>query len=316
MIAIQARGIAADRARRRSIVIHPGVSHGHRLVWLAWVTCSVACGPPPAPREVAPAMTVPTGVWQRDWIRRGGAAPDASVVVRYVQTPSVFGDVRTPAARPAVSHAASFAELTDDELAELAGQQGFAGTTTVDGTRATWHHEIDFQPASDDADVGRVEPAGDGKMFEHALDDSYVESWSALDRDATGGKFLAVRVVRDGKTEQLLAVAGTHFVYARARDTPLPAARSIREAIAQNHATRDQIIAYLDCEISYGRVADWQIERSTLPWQQGKRLAFADQIAIDAGGQPTSRAAEPGEAWSVPVNTMTAVELEAVFAPR
>ena len=276
-----------------------------------------ACGQPAAPREVAIVAAVPTGAWQRDWIRRGGGAPDASVTVRYVQTPIVFGDVRTPADRPVVSRAASFAELTDDELAALAQQQGFAGTTTVAGANATWHHEIDFQPASDDADIGRLEPAGPGRMFEHALDDSYVESWSAIAPAAGAAetRFFAVRVARDGHTEQLLAVAGVHFVYARARDTPLPAALSIRDAIARTHATRDQIIAYLDCEISYGRVSDWQIERSTLPWQQGKRLGFADQIAIDASGQPRSRGAEPGELWSLPVNTMTQAELEALFAP-
>jgi len=276
-----------------------------------------ACGQPPAPREASAVTPVPIGAWQRDWIRRGGGAPDASVAVRYVQTPIVFGDVRTPADRPFVSRAASFAELTDDELAALAQQQGFAGTTTVAGATATWHHEIDFQPASDAADAGRIEPAGPGRMFEHALDDSYVERWSLI--DPAGGaavdKFFAVRVARDGHTEQLLAVAGLHFVYARARDTPLPAARSIRDAIAQTHATRDQIIAYLDCEISYGRVSDWQIERSTLPWQQGKRLGFADQLAVDPGGQPRSRGAEAGEVWTVPVNTMTAAELEALFAP-
>jgi len=259
-------------------------------------------------------MTVPTGVWQRDWIRRHGGAPDAGVAVRYVQTPSVFGDIRIAAARPDLAHAASFAELSDAELAALAHQNGFAGVTTVDGRNATWHHEIDFQPAGDDADIGRIEPAGDARMFEHALDASYIESWSAIDRG--GGKFFAVRVVRAGRTDQLLAVAGAHFVYARARPTALPAAASISEAIATRHATRDQIIAFLDCEISYGSVAGWQIERSTLPWRQGQRLALADRIAVDARGQPGPRAAAAGEAWSFPVNTLSAAELQALFAQR
>jgi len=260
-------------------------------------------------------MKIPTGAWQRDWIARHGGAPDHRVTVRYVQTPSVFGDVRIPGDRPALGHAASFADLSDGDLAALAQQNGFAGITTMDGANATWHHEISFQPAGGGADIGRIEPAGDGQMFEHALDDSYIERWSAL--GPGGGKFLAVRVALEGRVDQLLAVADEHFVYARARPTALPAtepiSESISEVIARTHATREAIIAYLDCEISYGTVRGWQIERSTLPWQEGKRLALADRIAIDAQGQPSARLISAGEAWSFPVQTFAAAELRAMF---
>ena len=50
-------------------------------------------------------MKIPTGAWQRDWIRRHGGAPDPRVTVRYVQTPSVFGDLRIPGDRPDVAPA-------------------------------------------------------------------------------------------------------------------------------------------------------------------------------------------------------------------
>lgn len=256
-------------------------------------------------------LKVPTGAWQRDWIRRHGGAADTAVTVRYVQTPSAFGDVRLRSDRPAMAGAASFADLSDDQLAALARQNGFAGYTTVEGENATWHHEIDFQPSGPDADIGRIELAGEGKMFEHALDDSYVESWSAVGSD--DGQFFAVKVVRGEHVDQLLVVAGAQFVYARARATPLPAADSLGEAIAKTHATREMIIAYLDCEISYGTTPGWRIEHSTLPWQEGKHLAFADRLAIDANGQPAVRAPASGEAWSFPVNTITAADLRALF---
>lgn len=258
-------------------------------------------------------MTVPTGAWQRDWIRRHGGAPDSRVTVRYVQTPSVFGDLRIPGDRPDVAPAASLAELGDDQLAALAHQNGFAGFTTVDGANATWHHEIDFQPAGGGADIGRIEPAGDGRMFEHALDDSYVESWSALDR---GGGLFAARVERADRIDQLLAVAGDHFIYARARAVALPPGDSLTELIARTHPPRDALLAYLDCEISYGTTRGWQIERSTLPWQQGKRLAFVDRIAIDAGGRPAPRDPAADEAWSFPVVDLAPDELRARFDAR
>ncbi len=259
-------------------------------------------------------MTVPIGTWQRDWIRRHGGARDTAVVVRYVQTPSVFGDLRIRGDRPAMAHAASFADLSDDELAALARQNGFAGVTTVDGASATWHHEIDFQPASDGADIGRIEPTGEGKMLEHAPDGSYVESWSAV--EPGGGASFAVRVVRSGRVDQLLAITGEHFVYARARAVALPAGESISAVIATTHPAREAIISYLDCEISYGTTRGWQIERSTLPWQQGKRLGFADRISVDPAGRVAARAMAPGEVWSFPVNTFDPAALQALFADR
>src|SRR4051794_24989089 len=94
--------------------------------------CVVACArpPTPAPREGAMKVDVPVGAWQRDWISRHGGARDASVTVRYVQTPNVFGDVRIRGDRPALAGAASFADLSDDQLLALAKQNGFAGYTT------------------------------------------------------------------------------------------------------------------------------------------------------------------------------------------
>lgn len=253
-------------------------------------------------------MKLPTGAWQRDWIHRRGAAQDASVAVRYVQTPSVFADLRTAAVRTIPATAASFADLTDDQLTALAGQNGFAGTTTLDGDRATWHHEIDFQPPSDEVDLGRIEPLGPGAMFEHALDDAYVERWSWLAPDT--GPYLAVRLTRDGKTAAILSVAGEHFVYARARATPLPAAGSITALIAQTHAKRDTIIGYLDCELSYGTTTGWRIERSTLPWREGQRAAVADVLTVRDGKLVT-----PDAAWQVVENTFTPAQLAALFAP-
>jgi hypothetical protein len=254
---------------------------------------------------------VPAGTWQRDWISRHGGARDASVTVRYVQTPSMFGDVRIRGDRSALAGAASFADLSDDQLLALAKQNGFAGSTTVDGANATWHHEVDFQPSNGSTDIGRIELSGHGKMFEHALDESYVESWSAL--GGGDGPFLAVRVARGDRVDHVLAVAGDHFVYARARVTALPAADSISDVIARTHATRETIIGFLDCEISYGNTRGWHIVHSTLPWQEGKRLAFIDRIGIDARDRPVATAAEAREAWSFPVNTFTAADLRALF---
>ena len=286
---------------------------GRVLAVLPVLACAPAAAPPVAPPKVAVLVTVPIGAWQRDWIRRHGGAVDASVAVRYVQTATSFGDLRIRADRPEVSPAMSLAELSDDQLAHLARQSGFAGFTTVEGDSATWHHEIDFQPASDEPDIGRIEPAGVGRMFEHALDGSYVESWSVLPRGTAGGGSFAARVERSGRVDQLLAVAGEHFVYARARAVPLPPGESLAELIERTRPSRETLLTYLDCELSFGTTWGWQIERSTLPWLQGQRLAVAARIGLDASGAPMARVPMPGEHWSFPVASLAPAELRALF---
>jgi hypothetical protein len=284
-------------------------------------SCSTSAPAPPAYQSVtSSAAHLPVwlpGVWTREWIERGGSRT-SSFDVHYLQTPSAFADVRIPRERAALTHAASFADLSDGELLLLARQRGFTGTTTIAGDVATWHHEIDFQPPDSSPDIGRVERLDDAHMLEHALDRSYVESWRSVENG--GGLFLTLRIVRGGRIERVLVIVGNHFLYVRNRGGDLPAAESLDSLIVSTKATRAQIIAYLDCEFSEGLVhggsAQWEIQHSTLPWREGRRLDLVDSVT-ESGGvlrlrAPYARGAE----LSVPVNTFPASELEKMFEPR
>jgi hypothetical protein len=260
-----------------------------RIVRCAAVVASLACtakAPRTAPQSQAVSETgeLPSwlpGVWTRDWIERGGARTD-SFDVRYLQTQRFFADARFPRDQPKLEHAASFADLTDAELLLLAQQRGFTGWTTASGLVATWHHEIDFQPPDGSDDTGRLERVDDSHMYEHGLDGSYVESWRTL--GATNDRFRVVRVDAAGRLDRVLVVVGDHFIYVRNREKDLPVAESLEALIAKTRATRGQIIAYLDCEFSVGRVqggtVPWQIEHSTLPWRAGRHLEFADSLEL------------------------------------
>jgi hypothetical protein len=154
-------------------------------------------------------------------------------------------------------------------------------------------------------------------MYEHALDSSYVESWRSI--DGGEGRFLAVRVERSGRLDRVLLVAGDHFVYVRNRGKDLPIAASLDSLIAATRATRAQIVVYLDCEFSVGRVRGgarpWEIQQSTLPWREGMHLDFADSVGVnDATGLVPRVAAT--ERWSVPMNTFSRAELVALFPSR
>ena len=237
------------------------------------------------------------GVWMREWIRRG-TDQSSSALVRYVQTERDFGDVRIPA-RPSFAQAASFADLSEADLRLLARQRGFVGTTSATGLVATWHHELDFQPADTSTDIGRVERVGMGGMYEHALDGTYMEHWRTLsDGD---GRFVSVRVTRGTRLERVLLVAGDYFYFARNRTRDLPAGMSLDSLIASMRPSRAQLVEWLDCELSVGRVrggrVPWEIEHSTLPWREGHRLEFAQRVVADSVTGTLSARAEAGELW-------------------
>src|SRR5438093_825102 len=169
-------------------------AYKRRLVVLLGLLAGHACSgsPRPSPREEpVPPPSWMHGVWTREWIEVRGVR-SSRFAVQYLQTPTLFADMRLPIERPSFSRATSFADLTDAELLLLARQRGFAGRVTAVADTITWHHEIDFQPRDGTADIGRVERVGPGQIYEHALDSSYVESWRSV---ASGDSaFLVVRM--------------------------------------------------------------------------------------------------------------------------
>lgn len=269
-------------------------------------------------------VAVPTwlsGAWERLYIIDDGKPPDRSVNVRNIQTPTLFGDCRIPKDRPRFPQAKSLRDLSDQELTTLYDQEGFSGYTTVEGYVTTWHHQISYQPPDGSVDIGRIELAGGRNMYEHGVQASYTEHWWYL--ESGEGNFFGVKVLRElpdrtQRVHQILSVAGDHFIYARNRPTDLPMASSMQELIARTHADRAQILEYLDCEVSHGLVLGgrrpWEIQFSTLPFEEGKPLAFIDEIEVDPEtGEVRHRGPSPGEIWSFPVNTLDIEDLVVLF---
>ncbi len=254
------------------------------------------------------------GVWQRQWLEENGVRSN-TLDVHYLQTPTVFGDVRFPVERQSFSRATSFADLSESELRMLARQRGFTGRTLVSGGVATWGHEISFQPPDGTTDTGRLERASDGILYEHGLDGSYTEAWQAVPGRA--GRYLVIRIERSGRLDRVLVVAGDHFLYVRNRAKDLPVAESLDSLIASTNATRDQVIEYLDCEFSTGWVieghAPWVIERSTLPWRESHRLDFINAILPADLANGMARHNTVIERWTIPVNTLGPNEINTLL---
>jgi hypothetical protein len=269
----------------------------------------------------APVPTWLSGVWERLYIRRNGGPPDRSFNVRNVQTPTLFGDVRIPKDRP--SYRKPLHKLSDAELQTLYTQQGFSGFTTIDGYVTTWHHEIDYQPPDGTVDISRLQPGAGRNMMEIGIPPTFEEHWWYL--ESGEDNFLGVKVLRQfpngtQRVHQIFSVVGDHFIYARNRPKDLPMADSLADLIQSTHATRDQILEYLDCEISGGFVLGgrqpWEIQFSTFPDREGEVLAFASDIKVDPKtGKLSPKNPQPGEVWSFPVNTLVIDDLVVLFPP-
>jgi hypothetical protein len=282
--------------------------------------CGTAVGGPPDTTPATahePTTAVPTwlrGVWTRDWIQKGKVKSN-TVNVHYLQTPTYFSDIRIPKDRPRFAAAGSFTDLPDGDLRLLAKQTGFIGSTTMVGAVATWHHDIEFQPPDGTEDTGRLQRMAKGRMLEHGLDGSYTEAWRLL----TGGRgrYLVIRTARFGRLFRALVVVGDQFVYARNRAAELPQAASLEALIESTHATRKQMVEYLDCELSLGRVrggsVPWEIQQSTLPWREGRHLEFIDEITTSEAGAALQPRKLSDEQWTVPINTLPRPELKTLF---
>jgi hypothetical protein len=227
-----------------------------------------------------PAPEWLTGVWERKVLSFEGADPDYSTRVFYVQTPTLFGDIRIPESRPDLSNAHGLEDLNDTELEELATQEGFAGWVETGDDVVTWQREIDFQPPTGIPDVGRC-TANKQYMIETGIHIDYSEKWQRIDDGK--GQFLAMRS-DGGLAKQILVVAGDYFLYARGRKHSLEPAKSLRHLFQRKGFTRDQVIRYLDCEFSYGRARSgrkpWEIYLSTLPFKEGQTLITPGEMEV------------------------------------
>jgi allophanate hydrolase len=211
------------------------------------------------------------GLWRRSlitWPRR--EASDTTTSVRWLQGPRAYIDLRQPTPMPDFSHARSLEDLTFDDCAWLARQEGFAGYLHFDGEYFEWVREIDFQPRSPSADAGSLRWEG-GVLIETGRDADYIEHWH---RDPSIPTTPADTVALQGaahKTRATLLRVGPHFMFARARATSLEKSYgSLAEYVA---AAPDLAHAreLIDCEISFGEVAEsgLRITASTLPYRIG-----------------------------------------------
>ena len=221
--------------------------------------------------ELIPGPAVPPeyiGVWKRTLLRTP-KAEDTTTQVYWMQTQSWHADIRVPADRSPCQGKLALDQLARDELFSLARQQGFSGTTLVEGDICRWLRQYDFQPPSGANDIGRMVFEAPDRVLEYGLEADYFEIWNRV--PGSQGDSFATRLPDNPLT--LLLGAGDFRMIVRPRSEPLPVSPGM-SVLAANKST-DALRKLMGFEISFGRISSpnaWRIDLSTLPWREGEDI--------------------------------------------
>jgi len=246
------------------------------------------------------------GLWLRSLIVLPDGRRDTTTFVAWLQGTTRFVDLRQPAGRPDFTGVFGHDDLTGEQIAWLATQQAFAGVLTAEGDMFTWTRLIDFQPASDEPDVGRLwfEPteAGSRKLVERGRDIDYVEQWHDAPGDLAPCWTADLSDPGSSRTGVVVRV-GARFMLALSRAVPLPRNTTLAECVA-GAASSEAARGMVDCEVSLGRVesGDWTVERSTLPYREGRTVVVArtgDTISTGSDGSAWSILGHDGDPASL-----------------
>ena len=231
--------------------------------------------------QMTPSKPVPDnyrGVWQRHLLETNNLKDDSSLVL-WMQTAHYHIDIRLPASRAGIGSASMLMDYTQEELLILASQQGFAGltivtpSTTQSSDVCQWVREIDYQTPNDTRDVGKMVFTDADTVIETGIDGAYLEVWRRLNNSQQLFVFEKTFGTNNKgfKVPAYLMRAGNYVAYARPRQINLPKAASLLEAIKKHQPNHQQLLDWLDMEISFGEILDenhWQIKHSTLPFKE------------------------------------------------
>jgi hypothetical protein len=212
------------------------------------------------------------GVWQRI-LFENAQQHDTSSLVLWMQSQHYHIDLRIPTQRGTLSQVTALAEYSEQELLQLASQQGFAGITQVSSNICQWQREMDFQPENGTRDIAKMAFDGLDTLLETGIDSDYLEIWKKLADSHTPCQLqMSTGNCRDGsKVPAYLMQAGKWMAFARPRKVSVPNANSMLGAIAQHQPSREVLLDWLDMEISFGECLDeehWRILHSSLPFKE------------------------------------------------
>jgi hypothetical protein len=229
-------------------------------------------------------QTVPDwaiGCMDREYIILDGGAKDPSVAI-WIQTESMFFDLRKRHDRPAFADRNSLEDFSGDELMQLARHSGDVGICSIEDHVATWKGWIDrFGFFSDDVAIfpedGRLEPKGN-VIYEYETPKSsvpYEEAW--VQQPCDDGLVAHLTLHADSDPNEVLAVLLVVDRYAGYVEKSTSANRSSLETQLKEAAgDLEHMRQILDCEASYAirpsDAAAYVVRHSNFPFREGGEL--------------------------------------------
>jgi hypothetical protein len=136
-----------------------------------------------------------------------------------------------------------------------------------------WVREINYQAPTDARDIGKMVFTDADTVIETGIDDAYLEIWRRLENSQGPCifAFITGKNHHGAETPAYFMRTGEHVAFARPRAVAVPKAQSLIHAIKSHKPSREQLLDWLDMEISFGEILDenrWKIKHSTLPFKQ------------------------------------------------
>ncbi len=213
------------------------------------------------------------GLWHRTLLERRGAGSltnDRPAKVYWLQAPLWHADLRIPDDRPDFSGVTSIEECSDDQLAFIAGQEGFCGVTRVEGPICTWSRLFDLNPGTA-LDVARMRFEREDFIVETGIVEDYTEHWERVSGSAPEPGLLPADCTGiDG----IFLQSGDWGVQVKPRgDAPAGIdLYSETEARSRQHLLWQASLAISLCERT---PTGWIIRLSTHPWLEEQALTVA-----------------------------------------
>lgn len=177
------------------------------------------------------------GLWRRRQLETGDGSCDRSSIALWLQTDTLFGDVRINQ------------QHSGGETRQPAKRLGFAGRLRVKGQICEWIRDLDTAPSNGNPDAGAVFVSG-SRLIECGVHENYLEHWEQVAISTT--PLLALRAVGGDAPEAILTVCGEDFVLAE----------RTRHGSGGNEAPLSSA-----CHVSYGKVKElqgaWIVRHST-----------------------------------------------------
>jgi hypothetical protein len=202
----------------------------------------------------------------------------------WLQTRRLHAIIEIAADRPDFSGRSSWDEFSDDELMILARQGGVSGACIAAEDVLHRRRQVDYLPQRGQPFLRRMHRDG-AQLYEECLDGRHGSVWDLLagaDNEIVGLRFHDVEVGGEGdQCRGYLLVVGPYFMYVRDRFVATQRAESLAMLAELKNFTREQLVAVLDFDLSFGRrdgAKPWAIELSTIPFREGRQLMSDDVL--------------------------------------